>query len=120
MAYLSLYSAQLTQTGNILSVQLDADRHPNLITGSWVSGSVSGSYNFISSGSFSGASGSVTGSIQTNIYLSPKPSNNTGSISLSVVDENTLRLTTTSYPTTLTLNGGVIQSSCSIDVGIQY
>ena len=120
MAYLSLYAAELTQTGNTITASLDADVHPNRITGSWVSGSVSGSYNFISSGSFSGASGSITGSIQTNIYLSPKPSNNTGSISLAVLDENTLRLETTAYPSTLTLNEGVIQSSCSIDVGIQY
>jgi hypothetical protein len=119
MAYLSLYAAELTQTGNNISAQIDADAHPNVISGSWVT-VATGSYNFISSGSFSGASGSITGSIQTNIYLSPKPSNNTGSISLAVLDENTLRLQTSAYPTTLTLNGGVIQSSCSIDVGIQY
>jgi len=119
MAYLSLYAAELTQTGNNISAQLDADTHPNVISGSWVT-VATGSYNFISSGSFSGASGSITGSIQTNIYLSPKPSNNTGSISLAVLDENTLRLETTAYPSTLTLNEGVIQSSCSIDVGIQY
>lgn len=120
MAYLSLYAAELTQTGNTLSARLDTDLHPNRITGSWVSGSVTGSYNFVSSGSFTGASGSISGSIQTNIYLFGKTSNNTGSISLSVLDQNTLVLETTAYPTTLTLTGGVIQSSCSIDVGIQY
>jgi hypothetical protein len=119
MAYLSLYAAELTQTGNTISARLDADTHPNVITGSWVT-VASGSYNFISSGSFTGASGSITGSIKTTIYLIPKTSNNTGSISLAVLDQNTLRLQTSAYPTTLTLTGGVIQSSCSIDVGIQY
>jgi hypothetical protein len=119
MPYLSLYAAQLTQTGNTISAALDADAHPNRITGSWVA-VATGSYNFVSSGSFNGASGSISGSIQTNIYLFPKTSNNTGSISLAVLDQNTLRLETTAYPTTLTLTDRVIRSSCSIDVGIQY
>jgi hypothetical protein len=119
MPYISLYAAELTQTDNTISAILDADAHPNVITGSWVT-VASGSYNFISSGSFTGASGSITGSIQTNIYLLPKTSNNTGSIFLAVLDQNTLRLQTSAYPTTLTLNDRVIQSSCSIDVGIQY
>ena len=120
MPYLSLYAAELSQTDNTISARLDADAHLNVITGSWVSGSISGSYNFISSGSFSGASGSITGSMQVNIYLSPKLSNNTGSISLAVLDENTLKLETKAFPSTNQTSGGVIQSSCSIDVGIQY
>jgi hypothetical protein len=119
MPYISLYAAQLTQPGNLISAELDADAHPNRITGSWVV-VATGSYNFVSSGSFSGASGSITGSIQTSIYLLPKTSNNTGSISLSVLDQNTLRLETTAFPTTPTLTDRVIRSSCSIDVGIQY
>jgi hypothetical protein len=120
MSYISLYAALLTQTGNTITASLDSDAHPNQITGSWVSGSVSGSYNFISSGSFSGASGSITGSMQVNIYYIRKDSNDTGSISLGILDENTLRLQTSAYPMTAQLTGGVIQGSCSIDVGIQY
>lgn len=119
MAYLSLYSAELTQKGNTITASINSDEHPNLITGSW-STVATGSYNFVSSGSFTGASGSITGSIKATIYLLPKSSNNTGSISLSVLDQNTLRLQTSAYPTTLTLNDAVIQSSCSIDVGIEY
>jgi hypothetical protein len=59
MPYLSLYAAELTQNANTISASFDRTL-TNVITGSWVSGSISGSYNFISSGSFSGASGSIT------------------------------------------------------------
>jgi hypothetical protein len=121
MPYLPLYSALLTEnTPGTISAMLDADNHPNLITGSWVSGSVSGSYNFVSSGSFSGASGSITGSMQVNIYYERKDSNDTGSISLGILDENTLILQTSAYPMTTQLTTGVIQGSCSINIGIQY
>jgi hypothetical protein len=120
MPYISLYNVDLFQNGNTISASIDpSDRSPNLITGSWTVVET-GSYNFISSGSFTGASGSITGSIKTTIYLLPKTSNNTGSIYLAVLDQNTLRLQTSAYPTTLTLNDNVIQSSCSIDVGIEY
>jgi hypothetical protein len=120
MPYISLYSALITQNGNAISESLDRISHNNKITGSWVSGSVSGSYNFISSGSFTGASGSITGSMQVNVYYIRKNSNDTGSISLGILDRNTLRLQTSAYPMTAQLTGGVIQGSCSIDVGIQY
>ena len=120
MPYITLYAAQLFQNGDIISASLDlSDRTPNLITGSWATIDT-GSYNFISSGSFTGASGSITGSVIVDIYNVNNSINNTGSIISYVLDVNTVRLQTSAYPMTSQLTSNVITGSCFIDVGISY
>jgi hypothetical protein len=120
MPYITLYAAQLFQNGDTISASLDlSDRTPNLITGSWATIDT-GSYNFISSGSFTGASGSITGSTTVTVYNTDAPLNNTGSILSYVLDENTVRLQTSAYPMTAQFTSNVITGSCFIDVGISY
>jgi hypothetical protein len=120
MPYITLYIAKLSQNGNTISASLDlSDRSPNLITGSWVTIDT-GSYNFVSSGSFTGASGSITGSATVTIYNLQSPSNNTGSIISYVLDANTVTLQTSAYPMTAQLTSNVITGSCFIDIGIEY
>jgi hypothetical protein len=119
MPYIPLYSTQLIQTGNTITTSsLSADR-TNQITGSWVS-TATGSYTFISSGSFSGASGSITGSLGINLTYARLDSSDTGSISVAKKDNNTLILQTSTYQIAGTLNSNVIKGTCSIDVGIYY
>jgi hypothetical protein len=119
MPYIPLYYAQLTQTGNTISAILYADARPNVITGSWTA-TATGSYNFISSGSFSGASGSITGSLGINLTYQRLNSSDTGSISVIQKDSNTMILQTSAYPIAQTLNDNVIKGTCSIDIGIYY
>ena len=120
MPYITLYAAQLFQNGDIISASLDpSTRTPNKITGSWATINT-GSYNFVSSGSFTGASGSITGSAIVTVYNANSPRNNTGSIISYVLDANTVILQTSAYPMTSQLTSNVITGSCFIDVGISY
>jgi hypothetical protein len=115
MPYITLYAARLSQNGNSITSSVNADL-PNKITGSWATIDT-GSYNFISSGSFTGASGSITGSLGINLY---NTDSTTGSISLYILDANTVRLQTSAYPMTAQLTSNVIKGTCSIDIGIYY
>jgi hypothetical protein len=119
MSYKPLYQAVIIQTTNTISSSIDASRTVNTITGSWVKIDT-GSFNFISSGSFSGTSASYTGSLSINVAYERKNASDTGSISLTRLDNNTLRLQTQAYPMTAQLSDSVIQGTCSIDVGIYY
>lgn len=120
MPYITLYTAQLFQNGDTISASIDSgSRTPNKITGSWATIDT-GSYNFISSGSFTGASGSITGSTTVTIYNLQPLANNTGSIISYVLDANTVILQTSAYPMTAQLTSNVITGSCFIDVGISY
>jgi len=119
MPYINLYAAQITQTGNRITPTINSDL--TTITGSWVSGSISGSYNFISSGSFSGASSSITGGLELTLeYNRINFTTDTGSIGITILDENTLQLVTKPHPLSLYSAGNVMKGTCSIDVKIQY
>jgi hypothetical protein len=118
MPFQSLYSAILTQTSDSIVPNTGSDSR-NTITGTWVR-VTTGSFNFLSSGSFSGASGSFTGSISTNLFYTPVNMNDTGSILFSILNDSTASLKTTFYPNSITLSDSVIQGSCSIDIGINY
>ena len=116
MPFLPLYSAILTQTSNSISPSIASD---NLITGSWVRVDT-GSFYFLSSGSFSGLSGSYTGSIGAYLTYAPSSSNDTGSIIFSIANDSTASLKTTFNPSTFTLSDSVIKGTCSINIGINY
>ena len=118
MPFISLYSSRLTQTSNSIVPNTGSDS-PNTITGTWAR-VATGSFYFLSSGSFSGASGSFTGSIGLSLTYAPSSSNDTGSISFSILNDSTASLKTTYYPNSITLSDSVIQGTCSIDIGINY
>jgi hypothetical protein len=119
MPYINLYAAQITQTGDTIIPNINSDL--TTITGSWVSGSISGSYNFISSGSFSGASSSITGGLELRFeYDQINFTTDTGSIRFARLDENTLQLVTKPHPLSLYSAGNVMKGTCSIDIKIQY
>jgi hypothetical protein len=118
MPFQSLYSAILTQTSDSIAPNTGSDSS-NTITGTWVR-LTTGSFNFLSSGSFSGFSGSYTGSAGSFLYYTPLNINDTGSISFSILNDSTASLKTTFYPNTITLSDSVIQGTCSIDIGINY
>lgn len=116
MPFLPLYSAILTQTSNSISQSIASD---NKITGSWARVDT-GSFYFLSSGSFTGFSGSITGSVGAYLSYTPININDTGSISFSLINESTASLKTTYYPNTITLSDLVIQGTCSLEIGINY
>ena len=118
MPFQSLYNSLLTQTSNSIVPNTGSDSQ-NTISGSWARADT-GSFYFLSSGSFTGISGSYTGSIGIYLTYSPEDTNDTGSISFSIINDSTASLKTTFYPNTLTLSDSVIQGSCSIDIGINY
>jgi hypothetical protein len=116
MPFQPLYSALLTQTSNSISPSIASD---NRITGTWVRVDT-GSFYFLSSGSFSGLSGSYTGSIGAYLTYAPSSSNDTGSIIFSIANDSTASLKTTFNPSTFTLSDSVIKGTCSINIGINY
>ena len=116
MPFLPLYSAILTQTSNSISPSIASD---NLIEGTWARVDT-GSFYFLSSGSFTGLSGSYTGSIGAYLTYSPSSSNDTGSIIFFISSSSTASLKTTFSPSTFTLSDLVIKGTCSINIGINY
>lgn len=116
MPFLPLYSANLTQTSNSIVPSIASD---NRISGSWAR-VATGSFYLLSSGSFTGFSGSITGSMGAYLSYTPININDTGSISFFVINESTASLQTTFYPNTLTLSDSVIQGTCSLEIGINY
>jgi hypothetical protein len=121
MPFQLLYSALLTQTPTAIIPNIGSDSR-NTIEGTWQKVNT-GSFYFLSSGSFTGLSGSYTGSIGA--YLTYSPSslndlNDTGSIIFSISSSSTASLKTTFNPSTFTLSDSVIKGTCSINIGINY
>lgn len=116
MPFLPLYSALLEQTPTNIVDFIASD---NKITGTWEKVDT-GSFYFLSSGSFTGFSGSVTGSIGAYLSYTPIDINDTGSISISLINDSTASLKTTFYPNTTILSDLVIQGTCSLEIGINY
>jgi hypothetical protein len=116
MPFLPLYSATLTQTSSSIISSIASD---NRISGSWTR-VATGSFYLLSSGSFTGFSGSITGSIGAYLSYSPVNINDTGSISFSLINDSTASLKTTFYPNTITLSDSVMQGTCSLEIGINY
>ena len=125
MAFLSLYSASIYQSASVM-LQITASeggKTANLIKGSFTR-TATGSYTFVSSGSFSGRSGSYTGSIAS--YISYNPAVNptlTGSIyvSTSNTTPHAAYIYTFSDILTQTLSDSAIGSgSYEINIGIEY
>jgi hypothetical protein len=118
MPFQLLYSALLTQTSNSISPSIASDSR-NTITGTWQRVDT-GSFYFLSSGSFTGLSGSYTGSIGAYLTYAPSSSNDTGSIIFFISSSSTASLKTTFNPSTFTLSDSVIKGTCSINIGINY
>jgi len=118
MPFQSLYSALLTQAPTAIIPNIGSDSR-NTITGSWQKVDT-GSFYFLSSGSFTGLSGSYTGSIGAYLTYTPSSSNDTGSIIFSIANDSTASLKTTFNPSTFTLSDLVIKGTCSINIGINY
>jgi hypothetical protein len=116
MPFLPLYSANLIQNQNSITQSVASD---NKIGGTWQK-TATGSFYFLSSGSFTGFSGSITGSMGAYLSYTPININDTGSISFYIINESTASLQTTYYPNTLTLSDSVIQGTCSLEIGINY
>lgn len=117
MPFQSLYSAILTQTSNSIVPNTGSDSL-NTITGTWER-ATTGSFYFLSSGSFTGTTGN-TGNIGAYLAYSPVDINDTGSIKFYIENDSTASLQTTFFPSTFTLSDSVIQGTCSIDIGINY
>lgn len=122
MAYLSLYSASITQTGTSApSATIYGGK--STVTATWLRSS-SGSYQLSSSGfpNFSGMSGSITGSLALTVNYLSTSSYDTASITLYTSGSNTssIFLNISSNPLLGLSADGIIFGSCSIDVGIQY
>jgi len=125
MAFLSLYSASIYQSASTM-VQITASsggKSTNLITGSFIR-TATGSYTFVSSGSFSGRTGSYTGSIVSNISYNPHVyTSSLGSIfvSTNLTNPNAFYVYTFSDMLTQTLSDSAIGSgSYDINIGISY
>jgi hypothetical protein len=118
MPFISLYSSILTQTSNSIVPNTGSDSL-NTITGTWTR-AATGSFYFLSSGSFTGFSGSITGSVGAYLSYTPVNINDTGSILFFVINESTASLQTTYYPNTFVLSDSVIQGTCSLEIGINY
>ena len=122
MAYLSLYSASITQTGTAApTASLFGGK--SAVSATWLR-TATGSYQLSSSGvtSFSGASGSITGSLTLTVNYRNSSSADTASISLFSSGSNTssLFLNIQSNPLLGIYKDGILFGSCSIDVGITY
>lgn len=117
MQYLPLYRATITQTSGSISSSISG--RETVISSSWAKIDT-GSFALISSGSFSGASGSYTGSLYVNLIYQPLNSSDTGSISATQKDSNTMIIETSAYPFAGVLTDNVIKGTCSIDIGIYY
>jgi hypothetical protein len=122
MAYISLYSASITQTGvTTLTASLAGGK--STTTATWLK-TGTGSFQLSSSGkpNFSGMSGSVTGSLALTVNYTSTSSFDTASISLYTSGSNTssVFLIVQSNPILGIYNDGIIFGSCSIDIGITY
>jgi len=111
MPFISLYSAILEQVPTAIIPNIGSDS-TNTIDGTWEKVDT-GSFYFLSSGSFTGLSGSYT-------TYTPSSSNDTGSIIFSIANDSTASLKTTFDPSTFTLSDLVIQGTCSLSIGINY
>ena len=118
MPFISLYNAILEQVPTAIIPNTGSDSS-NTIDGTWEKVDT-GSFYFLSSGSFTGLSGSYTGSIGAILTYAPSSSNDTGSIIFSIANDSTASLKTTFFPSTFTLSDSVIQGVCTIDIGINY
>ena len=127
MAYSPLYSAFIYQSASVM-LQItasDGGKSTNAITGSW-SRLATGSYMFVSSGSFSGASGSITGSIALDILLTTTGSKSSYSpngifVYNSQSNGNAIFINTYSNFFNDILADNVIGSgSCYLNIGINY
>ena len=122
MAYLSLYSASITQTGTSApSATLFGGKSE--VTATWLR-TATGSYQLSSSGvpNFSGASGSITGILTLTVNYQNSSSLDTASISLYTSGSNTssVFLAVQSNPLLGLYNDGILFGSCFIDIGITY
>jgi len=122
MAYLSLYSASITQTGTAAPTA-SLFEGKSATNAAWLRTST-GSYQLSSSGAttFSGISGSVTGSLTLTVNYRSSSSLDTASISLFSSGSNTssLFLNIQSNPLLGIYKDDILFGSCSIDVGITY
>jgi hypothetical protein len=122
MAYLSLYSASLTQTGATIPTA-SLYQGKSTVSATWLR-TTTGSYQLSSSGvpNFSGMSGSITGSLTLTVKYTSTSSYDTASISLYTSGSNTssVFLAIQSNPLLGIYNDGIIFGSCSIDIGITY
>jgi hypothetical protein len=122
MAYVSLYSASLTQTGATAPTASIAGGR-SAITATWLRTST-GSFQLSSSGNpnFSGMSGSITGSLTLTVNYISTSSFDTASITLYTSSSNTssVFLAIQSNPLLGIYNDNIIFGSCSIDIGITY
>ena len=117
MTYLPLYRVTITQASGSISSSISG--RDTAISSSWVKVDT-GSFALVSSGSFSGASGSYTGSLYANIIYQRLNSSDTGSISIAQKDVNSMIIETSAYPFAGVLTDNVIKGTCSIDIGIYY
>ena len=122
MAYISLYSASITQTGTSApSATIFGGK--SVVNATWLR-TTTGSYQLSSSGvpNFSGISGSITGSLTLAISYQNSSSLDTASISLYTSGSNTssVFLAIQSNPLLGIYKDGIIFGSCSIDIGITY
>ena len=122
MAYLSLYSASITQVGGSAPTASEAGGK-SAVTATWLK-MATGSFQLSSSGtpSFSGTSGSVVGTLTLTVKYINSSSADTASISLYTSGSNTssVFLSIQSNPLLGISKDNIIFGSCSIDVGITY
>ena len=127
MAYLPLYLASIYQSSSVM-LQItasDGGKSTNAITGSW-SRLTTGSYMFVSSGSFSGASGSITGSITFDISLTTTGSKSSYSpngifVYNSQSNGNAIFVNTYSnFFNDILADNAIGSGSCYLSIGINY
>ena len=123
MAYISLYSASIAQSGSSSPNSLSIFGGKTLTTATWKRNGT-GSYELSSSGtpSFSGVSGSITGSLILTVNYRNSSSADTASISIYTSGSNTssVFLSIQSNPLLGIYKDGILFGSCSIDIGINY
>ncbi len=126
MAFITLYSASIYQSANnIVPITASDDRgiSTNTITGSF-NRTATGSYMFVSSGSFTGASGSYTGSIAFKITQFPTSSSFSSSIFMYNVATNRNAIYTQVYSNYFSANPTLSDNALTtglygIEIGIQ-
>jgi hypothetical protein len=122
MAYLSLYSASITQTG-VAGPTSSIYEGKSAVTATWKRLNT-GSYELSSSGlpDFSGISGSTVGALALSVAYKSTSSFDTASILLYVSSSTTssLFLSIQSNPYLGIYKDNILFGSCSIDIGINY
>lgn len=123
MAYLSLYSASIAQSGSSSPNPISIFGGKTATTATWLR-TGTGSYQLSSSGkpNFSGMSGSITGSLTLTVNYTSTSSFDTASITLYTSGSNTssVFLAIQSNPLLGIYNDGILFGSCSVDIGITY